>query len=107
MAEGIKELTDSNFAEEIKNGVTLVDFWAPWCGPCQMQTPILEQLVPQVGDTTTIAKMNVDEGQQVAGQLGIRAIPTLFVFKDGSVVQQFVGVQQESVLLSAIEDAQA
>ena len=103
MAEGITELNDNNFEDEIKEGVTLVDFWAPWCGPCRMQGPICEQVAQKVGDKATVAKMNVDEGQNVATKFGIRAIPTLIIFKDGQVVQQFVGVRQEAELVSAIE----
>ncbi len=105
MAEGILDLNDSNFDETVANGVTLVDFWAPWCGPCKMQTPILEQMVSKVADKAVIAKVNVDEAPQSAGKYGIRAIPTILIFKDGTPVQQMVGLQQESALIAAIEDA--
>ena len=98
-----KELNDSSFAEEIKSGVTLVDFWAPWCGPCKMQIPILDQVAEKIGDKATIAKVNVDDCPAPASQFGVRGIPTLILFKDGEVVQQFVGVQQEAVLTDAIE----
>jgi len=105
MAEGLLELNDDNFGETIAEGVTLVDFWAPWCGPCKMQTPILEQLVSKVPDDVTVAKLNVDEAPQSAGKYGIRSIPTILIFKDGEPAQQMVGVQQEPALLSAIENA--
>lgn len=105
MAAGVKELGDADFQQQIQNGVTLVDFWAPWCGPCRMQTPILEQVVQKVGDQAVIAKVNVDEAPGVAAQFGIRSIPTLILFKDGSPVQQFVGVQTEEVLVNAIQAA--
>lgn len=105
MAEGLLELNDDNFSETIAEGVTLVDFWAPWCGPCKMQTPILEQLVSKVPDDVTVAKLNVDEAPQSAGKYGIRSIPTILIFKDGEPAQQMVGVQQEPALLSAIENA--
>jgi thioredoxin 1 len=105
MSENLKELTDATFAQEIKSGLTLVDFWAPWCGPCLMQTPILEEMAGKVSDKVTICKVNVDESQQVAAQLGIRSIPTLILFKDGNVVQQLVGVQQEAQLMQVIESA--
>lgn len=107
MAEGVKELNDATFGAEISSGVTVVDFWAPWCAPCVMQGPILVEVAAKVGDTATIAKVNVDEAPQVATQFGIRSIPTLIVFKDGTPVQQFVGVQMEAILLAAIEEAQA
>ena len=100
-----KELTDSTFEETIQSGVTLVDFWAPWCGPCKMQIPILDQVAEKTGDKATIAKVNVDDYPAPAAQFGVRGIPTLILFKDGEVVQQFVGVQQEAILINAIESA--
>jgi len=102
----VTELNDSTFPETIKDGVTLVDFWAPWCAPCMMQGPIVEGVAGKVGNKAKIAKANVDEARQAATQLGIRSIPTLIVFKDGKPAQQFVGVTQESALISAIDDAQ-
>ncbi len=101
----VTDLTDANFSETIGSGITLVDFWAPWCGPCMMQGPIVEKVAESVGDKATVAKLNVDEGQQSAAQFGIRSIPTIIIFKDGKAVQQFVGVQSEDKLISAIENA--
>lgn len=105
MAGNLVELTDGNFEETIGTGVTLVDFWAPWCAPCIPQGQICEQVAEKLGDKANVAKCNVDEGMQTAARYGIRAIPTLLLFKDGKVVQQFVGVRQESELLSAVEQA--
>jgi len=102
----VVELTDSNFSETIKEGVALVDFWAPWCAPCMMQGPIVERVAEKVGDKAKVAKVNVDEAQRAAMELGIRAIPTVFVFKDGKPVEQFVGVTPEDKLISAIDKAQ-
>jgi len=102
----VVELTDDNFSETIKEGVTLVDFWAPWCGPCMMQGPIVERVAEKVGDTAKVAKVNVDEAQRAAMELGIRAIPTVFVFRDGKPIEQFVGVTPEDKLISAIDKAQ-
>lgn len=107
MAEGLVKLNDNNFDETVAEGITIVDFWAPWCGPCKMQTPILEGMVPKVGDDVTLARLNVDEAPQAAGKYGIRAIPTMLVFKDGEIAQQFVGVQQEPALMAAIESARS
>jgi len=83
----------------------MVDFWAPWCGPCQVQGPILDQVAEKIGNRATIAKVNVDDSPAPAARFGVRGIPTLIVFKDGEVVQQFIGVQQEATLINAIETA--
>ncbi len=101
----VNELNDSTFSETIKEGVTLVDFWAPWCAPCRFQGPIIEQVAAKVGDKATVAKVNVDEAPQAANSLGIRAIPTLILFKSGTSVQHFVGITNEEELLGAIEMA--
>ena len=101
----VTELNDRTFTETIKEGVTLVDFWAPWCAPCMVQGPIVESVAEKIGDRATVAKVNVDEAQRAANEFGIRAIPTVILFKDGKPVQQFVGVTQEGALLAAIEEA--
>ena len=104
MSAGIIELNDSNFDAEAKAGVVLIDFWAPWGGPCRMQGPILEQIVGKV-EGAKIAKLNVDEAPAVAAKFGIMSIPTLIVLKDGQPVKQFVGVQQAATLVAALEAA--
>lgn len=101
----VTELNDGTFTETIKEGITLVDFWAPWCAPCMMQGPIVENVAEKAGDKVKVAKVNVDDAQQAANELGIRAIPTVILFKDGKSVQQFVGVTQEQELLAAINEA--
>ncbi len=106
MAEGVIELDGNTYEDAVKSGVVLVDFWAPWCGPCKMQTPILEKVVATVGDKAVIAKVNVDEAPELAAKYGIRSIPTLIILKDGENKQQFVGLQQEAALVSAIEAEQ-
>lgn len=105
MAGAALTLTDVNFTETIGTGVTLVDFWAPWCGPCMTQGPIVEKVADEMAGKAKVAKLNVDEGQQAAGQYGVRSIPTLIVFKNGQAVQQFVGVHSKDQLVSAIEKA--
>jgi thioredoxin 1 len=106
MAEGIIDLNASNYDDTVKSGVVLVDFWAPWCGPCKMQTPILEKVVAAVGDKAVIAKVNVDENPELAAKYGIRSIPTIILLKDGESKQQLIGLQQEAALVSAIEAEQ-
>lgn len=102
-ANGVQNITDDNFVEVTGNGVSLVDFWAPWCAPCRIQGPILERVADQVGEKARICKLNVDENRESAMKYGITGIPTLLLFKDGEVVQQFVGVQPDNVLVSTIE----
>ena len=85
------ELTAANFDETVKEGVTLVDFWAPWCGPCRMIAPVIEELAEEYEGKATIAKVNTDEEQEIAVKFGIRSIPTVMIFKDGEVVDQMIG----------------
>ncbi len=105
MAGSVQELTQADFEATIGSGVTLVDFWAPWCGPCRMQGPILEEVAASLDGEASIAKVNVDDHAELAGPLGVQSIPTLILFKDGQEVQRFVGVQDASTLLAAIRNA--
>lgn len=102
MAEGVIELDGTSYEDATKSGVVLIDFWAPWCGPCKMQTPILEKVSVEIGDKAVIAKVNVDESPELAAKYGVRSIPTLILLKDGENKQQFVGLQQQPALVSAI-----
>ena len=106
MAGVLLDLTNTDFDATVASGVTLVDFWAPWCGPCKMQTPILEQQVaPAMAGRAKIAKVNVDDAKELAVRFGVKSIPALFLFKDGQVVQQFVGLQRGDALVKALDDA--
>lgn len=95
----IKDVTDQNFRDEVQSGTVLVDFWAPWCGPCKMIAPELEKLDQEVGDKLTIAKVNVDNNPDTAGRFGVMSIPTLMVFKDGEMVDKLHGFQPKEQLL--------
>ena len=100
-------LNETNFQDQVSQGVALVDFWAPWCGPCRMQSPIVDQIADQVGDRAKIVKVNIDEAPSVPSSFGVQSIPTLLVLKDGEVVQKYVGVQSQDKLLQAIEQVDA
>jgi thioredoxin 1 len=98
-------ITEQNFENEVlKSPVpVLVDFWAPWCGPCRIQGPIIEQLAQSTDSAKAkIGKLNVDENGELASRYGILSIPTLAIFKNGEVVEQFIGVQAEETLKSAL-----
>ena len=91
-------LTEANFDEEIGTGVTLVDFWAPWCGPCRMQGPIVEKLAEAMAGRAKVGKLNVDESSSIAARYGVSGIPTLIIFKDGEEAERLVGLQSQDVL---------
>lgn len=107
MNPAVVELDNDSFDLAIEKGIVLVDFWAPWCGPCRMQTPILEDLARQLGAQATMAKVNVDVAPELAERFGIHSIPTLILLKNGQLFRQFVGVQPSVILARAIEEAAA
>jgi thioredoxin 1 len=105
MAEGILEISDSSFDAEVLKAETpvLVDFWAPWCGPCRAIAPVIEELVTTYGEQVKFAKCNVDDNPVTPGKYGIRAIPTLILFKGGEVADQITGIVAKSKLEDAIK----
>ena len=97
------EITDATIDATIESGVTLVDFWAPWCGPCQMQGPIVDKIAEEYDGKATVGKLNVDDNPETAAKFGVMSIPTLILFKDGEKVEQFTGVQSEKKLKAALD----
>ena len=97
-------ITDTNFDSEVmKSGLpTLVDFWAVWCGPCRMQDPIVEEVAKEMEGKVKIGKLNVDENPMTAQKFGVMSIPTLMIFKNGTVVKQFIGVQSKETIKSEL-----
>lgn len=91
-------ITDANFNDTIKEGITLVDFWAEWCGPCKMMLPILEEFSKKMEWKMKVWKINVDENQSIAQQFRVMSIPTLIIFKDAKVVETLVWVHSEEQL---------
>jgi len=109
MAGNVTELKDADFEAEVLRSAqpVLVDFWAPWCGPCRQIAPLIEQLSTENAGKIKVGKVNVDESPDVAARYAISSIPTLMIFKNGDVVDRFVGVQPKSRLQGAIDQAVA
>ncbi|WP_400164235.1 thioredoxin [Brevibacillus sp. TJ4] len=98
----IVNATDQTFSQEVQSGTVLVDFWAPWCGPCKMIAPVLEQIDSEVGSQLKIVKVNVDDNPDSAGKFGVMSIPTLIVFKDGQPVDKVIGFQPKEALMATV-----
>ena len=103
----IIDVTETEFNDKVieasENKLIVVDFWAPWCGPCKQLTPILEKIISKSGDKITLVKINIDENQQIAAQLRIQSIPTVYAFKDKQIVNAFQGVIPEGQIIEFIE----
>lgn len=103
MADSTVTFTDQNFKAEVQEGFSLVDFWAPWCGPCRMVGPIIEQLADEYGDKVKVGKLNVDENQQTAMGYRVMSIPTVILFKDGEPVEVMIGAQPKAAYQSKVD----
>lgn len=98
VSEDIKKFTEDTFNKEISSGVTLVDFYADWCGPCRMLTPVLEKVAKDVKGKATIAKLDIDHAQKVASSFQVTSVPTLILFKNGKEVGRLVGLRDADAI---------
>lgn len=105
MSQNLKYLSDENFAETIAKGVTLVDFYADWCGPCRMIAPIIEELSHDFQGVATIAKIDIDKHQAAPSTYNVTSIPTIIIFKDGQEAQRFTGIRDKETLKKMINSA--
>ncbi len=107
MGQNTIELGDDNFSAEVLESTTpvLVDFWAPWCGPCRQIAPLIDQLAEEYSGKVKVGKVNIDDNPGVTNEYGIQSIPTLMVFRNGAVAERFVGMPPRSKLTQALDDA--
>ena len=102
-SDKVKTFTDSNFDQEVKTGVVLIDFWAEWCGPCRRLAPTVDALATEYDGRATVAKMNVDENPNIPGRFMIRGIPTMLIFKNGELADQIVGLAAKEEIAKKLD----
>jgi thioredoxin 1 len=102
-SENVIILKDATFMNEVSSGVSLVDFWAVWCGPCKVQGPIIDEIADEMKGQAKICKLDVDKNPEMARKFGVQSIPTLILFRNGNPVQKFVGVKPKQALMNAIK----
>ena len=100
----VTELTTQNFSERIANGVVVVDIWATWCVPCKMLSPIIDEVGAHFGESVLVGKLDADANGDLVKELGIRNIPTVLIYKNGEVVDRFVGVKAKNDIIKMVED---
>ena len=106
MVENTKILSDDNFDDTIKSGVSLVDFWAEWCGPCKMQGPIIDEIASEMGDKFNICKLDTDKNIEIAQKYEITSIPSIILFKNGKQIEKVIGLQPKERLLELLHSAE-
>jgi thioredoxin 1 len=105
MGQDIKHLSDQDFESSVATGVTLVDFYADWCGPCKMIAPVIEELATELKGSANVVKFNIEENQNMTASLQVMSIPTLILFKDGKEVKRVVGIKNKKELLELVNSA--
>lgn len=103
-SEAVKHLTKETYDDAIGSGIVLVDFWAPWCGPCRMLGPIIDQLAEEYKDRISVCKVNVDEQQELAASQGVKGIPAVFLYKNGEIVDSHVGAAAKKLFQDKIDN---